>query len=67
MLFLSIYSVLLDNVVVIMSSFEGCLHLSQLVLHSIQLHTYLLSLLLDLADLFLLLSKLMINYQLPFL
>ena len=49
MLFLSIYPVLLHYVVVVVRSFEGGLHLGELVLHAVELHTSLLSVLLDLA------------------
>ena len=58
---LSFHSVSLDDVVVVMSALKCCLHASQLVLDSVQLHTSLLSRLSDLPDFLLLLSQLQIN------
>jgi hypothetical protein len=56
-LFFGIHTVLLDNIVVVVSALESGLHLCELMLHAVQLHTDLLSLLLDFPDLFLLLSE----------
>lgn len=60
-LFFGIDTVLLDDVVVVVSAFEGGLHLGQLMLDSVKLHTDLLSLFLDFSDLFLLLPQFQVN------
>jgi hypothetical protein len=60
-LLLGLHSVSLNDVVVVVGPFELSLHLSQLMLHSIELHTCVFSALLDLAYFFFLLSKLEID------
>lgn len=49
MLTFGLSAVALDDVIVIMSALEGGLHARQLVLHSVELHTGLFSMLADLA------------------
>jgi hypothetical protein len=53
-LLLSIYSVLLDNVIVVMCPFEGSLHLGKLMLNAIELNTSLFSLLFNFTNFLLL-------------
>ena len=60
-LFLSIHTVLLYNIVVVVGALESGLHLGELVLDSVELNTDFLTLLLDLADFFLLLAELQID------
>jgi hypothetical protein len=54
-------TVSLDNVVVIVSSFEGSLHASKLMLDSVELHTGLFAGHADLANFFILFAKLQID------
>ena len=57
MLSLSLNSVSLDDIVVVVSSLEGSLHTSKLMLNSIELHTSLFSGLSDLSDLLFFLTE----------
>ena len=60
-LLLGLDPVSLDDVEVVVSALELGLHLGQLVLHAVQLHTSLFSLLLDLPDFLFFLSELQIH------
>ena len=61
MLTFGLDTVPLDNVVVVVGAFESGLHLSELMLHSVQLDTSVLTGLSDFADFFLFFTELKIN------
>lgn len=61
MLTLGLDSVPLHDIVVVVSSFESCLHLGELVLHAVELNTGVLTRLAHLTDFFLFFAKLEVD------